>query len=103
MLDEAAAGDPPAARERLSALKDLPQLDITDEVAALARALVAALPESPLGMNSRAELLREATEQYLPLALVDEQRNIAQLLATHSELRTETRNQVQNSAPKSTT
>ena len=40
VLDEAAAGDPAAARERLVALKDLPQLDITDDVAALAGALV---------------------------------------------------------------
>jgi hypothetical protein len=43
VLDEAAAGDPAAARERLAALKDLPQLDITDDVAALAGALVASL------------------------------------------------------------
>jgi predicted nucleic acid-binding protein len=43
VLDEAAAGDPAAARERLAALKDLPQLDITDDVAALAGALVEAL------------------------------------------------------------
>ncbi|MBM3884086.1 MAG: type II toxin-antitoxin system VapC family toxin [Verrucomicrobia bacterium] len=43
VLDEAAAGDPVAARERLTALKELPQLDINDDVAALAEALVAAL------------------------------------------------------------
>jgi len=43
VLDEAAAGDPAAARERLAVLKDLPQLDITDDVAALAEALVASL------------------------------------------------------------
>ena len=43
VLDEEAAGDPAAARERLAASKDLPQLDITDDVAALAGALVASL------------------------------------------------------------
>ena len=37
VLDEASAGDPAAARERLAALKDLPQLDITDDVVVLAR------------------------------------------------------------------
>jgi hypothetical protein len=31
VLDEAAAGDPAADRERLAALKGLPQLDITDD------------------------------------------------------------------------
>ena len=43
VLDEAAAGDPAAARERLAALQDLPQLDITDDVVALAGALVTSL------------------------------------------------------------
>jgi predicted nucleic acid-binding protein len=43
VLDEAAAGDPAAARERLVALQDLPQLDITEDVSALAEALVASL------------------------------------------------------------
>jgi hypothetical protein len=36
--DEVAAGDPAAARERLAALKDLPQLDITEDVALPAKA-----------------------------------------------------------------
>ena len=40
---EAAAGDPAAARERLAVLKDLPQFDITDDVALLAGALVASM------------------------------------------------------------
>jgi hypothetical protein len=43
VLDEASAGDPSAARDRLAALKDLPQLDITNDVAVLAEALVTSL------------------------------------------------------------
>lgn len=43
VLDEAGAGDPAAARERLAALQDLPQLDITDDVVVLAGALVTSL------------------------------------------------------------
>jgi hypothetical protein len=47
VLDEAAAGDPEAAGDRLAALKDLPLLDLTDEVTDLAAALKSslALPE----------------------------------------------------------
>lgn len=43
VVDEAGAGDPAAACERLAVLKDLPQLDITDDVAELAGALIASL------------------------------------------------------------
>ena len=47
VLDEAAAGDTEAARERLAALQGLPILDVSGEVVDLARALNAslALPE----------------------------------------------------------
>jgi len=47
VLDEAAAGDAEAARERLAALQGLPLLDLTDEVVDLAGALKSslALPE----------------------------------------------------------
>jgi predicted nucleic acid-binding protein len=47
VLDEAAAGDAEAARERLVALQGLPLLDLTDEVVDLAGALKTslALPE----------------------------------------------------------
>ena len=41
MLDEAAAGDPTAARERLKVLQPLPLLDTTPEVAELASAILA--------------------------------------------------------------
>ena len=40
VLDEAAAGDPIAARERLRVLQPLPLLDITPEVAELASAIL---------------------------------------------------------------
>ena len=43
VLDEAAAGDPAAARERLAVLAGLPLPDLTAEVASLATALVASL------------------------------------------------------------
>ena len=43
VLDEAAAGDPVAASERLVVLTDLPLLDLTEEVSSLAAALVASL------------------------------------------------------------
>src|SRR5207248_4566737 len=47
VLDEAAAGDAEAARERMAALQGLPLLDLTDEVVDLAAALKTslALPE----------------------------------------------------------
>ena len=41
VLDEAAAGDPIAAREQLKVLQPLPLLDITPEVAELASAILA--------------------------------------------------------------
>lgn len=43
VLDEAGAGDPAAARDRLAAIRTFPLLDITDEVGDLAAALVSAL------------------------------------------------------------
>lgn len=43
VLDEAAAGDAEAARERLEALQGLPILDLTEEVVDLATALKASL------------------------------------------------------------
>jgi predicted nucleic acid-binding protein len=41
VVDEASAGDPVAARERLKALQDLPLLDITPEVTELATGILA--------------------------------------------------------------
>lgn len=41
MLDEAAAGDGGAAAERMEALRDLPLLDVTEDVILLATDLVA--------------------------------------------------------------
>src|ERR1039458_10389339 len=41
VVDEAAAGDPVAARERLKALQGLPLLDITPEVTELASGILA--------------------------------------------------------------
>jgi predicted nucleic acid-binding protein len=43
VLDEAAAGDAEAARERLAALEGLPILDVSEEVLDLARALSVSL------------------------------------------------------------
>jgi hypothetical protein len=42
VIDEASAGDPAAARQRLKVLQDLPLLDITPEVAELASSILAA-------------------------------------------------------------
>ena len=42
VIDEASAGDPAAARQRLKALQDLPLLDITPEIAELASSILAA-------------------------------------------------------------
>lgn len=47
VLDEAAAGDPDAARRRLRALDGLPSLDVTEEVADLAEALIIGVPFPP--------------------------------------------------------
>ena len=41
VVDEASAGDPVAARERLKVVQDLPLLDITPEVAELASGILA--------------------------------------------------------------
>jgi predicted nucleic acid-binding protein len=41
VIDEASAGDPAAARERLETLRDLPLLDITPEVTELASRILA--------------------------------------------------------------
>jgi hypothetical protein len=43
VLDEAAAGDPEAARARLVVLANVPLLDLTEEVSSLALALVSSL------------------------------------------------------------
>ena len=43
VLDEAAAGDAEVARDRLAALKELPLLDLTEEVVDLAEALKTSL------------------------------------------------------------
>jgi hypothetical protein len=43
VLDEVAAGDPEAARERLAAIQGLPMLDLTEGVAELAGALKTSL------------------------------------------------------------
>src|SRR5580700_10700982 len=42
VIDEASAGDPAAAHERLKALQNLPLLDITPDVAGLASSILAA-------------------------------------------------------------
>lgn len=44
VVDECAAGDSEAAAERLEKIKDLPLLDVTDEVIRLADALLARVP-----------------------------------------------------------
>jgi hypothetical protein len=44
VVDEAGLGDPDAARRRLEALADLPLLDVTDDVYALASRLVGRVP-----------------------------------------------------------
>jgi len=41
VVDEASAGDPAAARERLKVIQDLPLLDITPEVEVLASGILA--------------------------------------------------------------
>lgn len=41
VVDEASAGDPAAARERLKVIQDLPLLDITPEAAVLASGIMA--------------------------------------------------------------
>jgi predicted nucleic acid-binding protein len=50
VLDEAAAGDPSAAAERLKALAGIPEIEITEDVAALAARLLdqVSLPDKAL-------------------------------------------------------
>jgi len=55
VLDEAAAGDPAAAVQRLEVLRDLPPLELTEEVTALG-----------------GHLLREAALHCTPLELTEE-------------------------------
>lgn len=52
VIDEVGAGDPAAARDRLSALRDLPLLDITPEVSELASRILMSgkIPGRPLRM-----------------------------------------------------
>jgi predicted nucleic acid-binding protein len=47
VLDEAAAGDPEAAVRRLAFVEDLPSLEINEEVARFAAALLARVPLPP--------------------------------------------------------
>jgi predicted nucleic acid-binding protein len=56
VVDEAAAGDSVAARERLAVLQDLPLLDITDDVTSLAAALVASLALPPKAVTDAAHI-----------------------------------------------
>src|SRR5437870_2189896 len=44
VLDEAGGGDPVAAAERLEAIREIPLLDVSEEVTALAEQLVAEVP-----------------------------------------------------------
>jgi hypothetical protein len=53
VLDESAAGDSEAARERLLALQDFPLLDLTDEVGDLAAALATSLSLPPKAVTTR--------------------------------------------------
>jgi predicted nucleic acid-binding protein len=56
VLDEAAAGDAKAARERIVALKDIPLLDLTDEVDDLAAALFRSLSLPPKATTDAAHI-----------------------------------------------
>ena len=56
VLDEAAAGDADAARERLLALQDFPLLDLTDEVGDLAATLVSSLALPPKAATDAAHI-----------------------------------------------
>ena len=56
VLDEAAAGDAEAARERLLALQDFPLLDLTDEVGDLAAELVTSLALPPKAVTDAAHI-----------------------------------------------
>ena len=56
VLDEAAAGDPEAARDRLHALQDYPLLDITEEVDELAAAFIKTLALPPKAVTDAAHI-----------------------------------------------
>jgi len=56
VLDEAAAGDAEAARERLQALQDFPLLDLTEEVGDLAAALATSLSLPPKSITDAAHI-----------------------------------------------
>ena len=56
VLDEAAAGDAEAARERLLALQNFPLLDLTDEVGDLATTLVSSLNLPPKAVTDAAHI-----------------------------------------------
>ena len=56
VLDEAAAGDPEAARDRLAALQDFPLLDITDDVEELAAAFIKTLALPPKAVTDAAHI-----------------------------------------------
>jgi hypothetical protein len=44
VIQEASAGDPDAAQRRLDALKEIPELDITDQARVLASTLISKVP-----------------------------------------------------------
>ncbi|HEY2951437.1 MAG TPA: type II toxin-antitoxin system VapC family toxin [Verrucomicrobiae bacterium] len=56
VLDEAAAGDTEAARDRLEALKDFPLLDITEDVDELAAAFIKTLALPPKAVTDAAHI-----------------------------------------------
>jgi hypothetical protein len=58
VLDEAAAGDPGAAAERIAVLSTLPSVPVTDDAVGLADALVA---RAALPMNARIDALHVGT------------------------------------------
>ena len=56
VLDEAAAGDPAAASERLAVIGEFPLLDLTDEVGSLASELVKSLALPPEAATDAAHI-----------------------------------------------
>ena len=63
VLDEAAAGDPEAARHRLAALQDFPLLDITDDVDELAAAFIKTLALPPKAVTDAAHIAVAAVHE----------------------------------------
>ncbi len=57
VIQEASAGDKDAASRRLDVLKDMPELEITDEVRDLAKGLIA---QTPLPENAQIDALHIA-------------------------------------------